>query len=145
MPIPTKPVFDSNPARKNTLDSKIESQTVADLKPVVTSTTDTSRLQEFCERFNVTIDNYNSNIYDVDFGKLIDAFDKSREFLQQKKVARYLSWVVKNYSSIIAGKYDDDPDRKTGINKTIEERQKQTDMLAGMYAKFKEEEDNDET
>lgn len=64
-------------------------------------------LKEFCSLWNVTIDNYSSDIANLDFERLSSAYDRSKKFLQTVPCAKAMSWIVKNANSIYAGKYED--------------------------------------
>lgn len=66
-----------------------------------------SQLNDFCQRWNVTVDGYSPLLAELDFEKLDKAYSDSTKFLQVAPVARTLSWIVKNYASIIAGKFRD--------------------------------------
>lgn len=63
------------------------------------------RLQAFCEKWGIRQDT--TDTHAMDFDKLDTAYRESGKFLQTASVARCLSWIVKNYASIIAGKYKD--------------------------------------
>jgi hypothetical protein len=62
-------------------------------------------LNAFCKKFDVEIDTCSPLIADMDFSKLTAAYVQSPQFLQVTPVCKTLSWVVKNYNSIVAGKY----------------------------------------
>ncbi len=63
------------------------------------------RLQAFCAKWNVQQDT--THLHSMDFDKLDVAYSASVKFLQRQSVARCLSWIDKNYASIVAGKYKD--------------------------------------
>lgn len=65
------------------------------------------RFKAFCEKWNVSIDNYSTSITELDFEKLDKAYSESKKFLQVSSVARTISWIIKNSASILAGKYKD--------------------------------------
>ena len=50
-------------------------------------------------------DTHSMNFFD--FERLDAAYRESSKFLQSTSVTRCLSWIVKNYASIVAGKYKD--------------------------------------
>lgn len=66
-------------------------------------------LESFCQKFDIQIDTNSSYIAEMDFDKLSQAYDESKTFLQNRAFAKCLSWIVKYYDSIIAGKYKDKP------------------------------------
>lgn len=80
-----------------------------DLKELTSSKTEDFQKQfdEFVERWNITVDSNSPFLKDFDFDKLGEAYERSTKFLQQTPVAKFLSWIVKNYTSIIKGKYSD--------------------------------------
>lgn len=59
----------------------------------------------FCETYGIATDAKPPP--DVDFEKLSEAYSESKSFLQNRAFAKHLSWIVKNYSKIIAGDYKD--------------------------------------
>lgn len=59
----------------------------------------------FCGTYGITTDAKPPP--DIDFEKLSEAYSKSKSFLQNRAFAKHLSWIVKNYSKIIAGDYKD--------------------------------------
>ena len=65
------------------------------------------QLRSFCKKFGVEIDTNSSYVADMDFAELSKAYADSRFFLQNRVFAKYLSWIVKNYESIVCGKYKD--------------------------------------
>lgn len=71
----------------------------------INSVCNNDRLQGFCKKWNVQNDT--TLTQELDFEQLDLAYSESSKFLQSKPVARWLSWVVKNYSAIVAGKYKD--------------------------------------
>lgn len=70
---------------------------------------DVERLRAFCEKWDISIDTNSSYILNLDFEKLDKAYAESISFLQNRPFAKTLSWIVKNQSSIIAGKYKELP------------------------------------
>lgn len=81
------------------------------------------RLNEFCNKWQVKIDNYSPLLADLDFEKLDTAYLESAKFLQVAPVARCISWVIKNAVSIYNGKYKDKP-TGGGDNNSGETKQK---------------------
>lgn len=65
------------------------------------------QFEKFRRRWNISVDSCSPLIRDFDFDKLNQAYERSAKWLQRYSTFRCLSWIVKNYSSIIAGKYDD--------------------------------------
>lgn len=61
----------------------------------------------FTQRWSIAVDSFSPLIRDFDFDKLSHAYERSGKFLQCYPTYKCLSWIVKNYASIIAGKYDD--------------------------------------
>ena len=64
-----------------------------------------SKLNAFTAKWGVVIDGYNSKLAEVDFDALDKAFEKSPDFLQTQPPCKAMSWVLRNYAQIIAGKY----------------------------------------
>ena len=90
-----------------------------------------SDLQVFCERYSISMDTCSPLIADMDLHLLIQAFEKSKQFLQVRRCARFLSWVVKNYQSIIQGKYEDEDNPTIRVKQSAHERG--TDILKTLY------------
>lgn len=65
------------------------------------------QFDDFVNRWGISIDSNSPFIRDFDFGKLNAAYERSTKFLQADQLPKFLSWIVKNYSSIIKGKYND--------------------------------------
>lgn len=65
------------------------------------------QFEKFRRRWNISVDSCSPLIRDFDFDKLNQSYERSAKWLQRYSTFRCLSWIVKNYSSIIAGKYDD--------------------------------------
>ena len=63
------------------------------------------KVRAFCEKWNVKQDTTDTR--GIDFELLDVAYSESGKFLQSKPIARCLSWIVKNYVLITAGKYKD--------------------------------------
>lgn len=64
--------------------------------------------EEFCKRYQITDDlKDDTHTEELDFGALDWAYSKSVKWLQKSPASKCLSFVVKNYASIIAGKYED--------------------------------------
>lgn len=61
----------------------------------------------FCKKWNIATDNYSPLLSEFDFKKLDTAYSESAKFLQVAPVTQTLSWICKNYQSIISGKYKD--------------------------------------
>ena len=61
----------------------------------------------FTRRWGIAVDSCSPLIRDFDFDKLNKAYERSSKFLQERPVAKCLSWIVKNYASVINGKYAD--------------------------------------
>lgn len=74
------------------------------------------RFHSFCNNWGIATDNYSPLMSEIDFDKLDKAYSESATFLQVAPVAQTLSWITKNYQSIIAGKYKD---RKGGGNRAL--------------------------
>ncbi|MDE6504847.1 MAG: hypothetical protein K2L42_03155 [Clostridia bacterium] len=99
-----------------------------------------SQLNDFCQRWNVTVDGYSPLLAELDFEKLDKAYSESTKFLQVAPVARTLSWIVKNVASIYAGKYKDKsvaqkPKKQGGI----------IDSWRALHDKYEREENGDDT
>ena len=92
-------------------------------------------LQGFCERFNIAVDGYDATLQDIDFGKLTERYESSKTFLQDKPPAKSLKWICKNYTAILAGKYDDFEDKPASKKATAHERG--TDILKGVFDSLK--------
>lgn len=81
-----------------------------ELKELPSSTVDkdfSKRFSAFVNRWNIEVDTNSPFLADFDYKKLNEAFSKSEKFLQRYSSYKFLSWIVKNYNSIIKGKYDD--------------------------------------
>ncbi len=64
--------------------------------------------EEFCKRYQITDDlKDDTHTEELDFGALDWAYSKSVKWLQKSPASKCLSFVVKNYASIVAGKYED--------------------------------------
>lgn len=90
-----------------------------------------SDLQVFCERYGISIDTCSPLIAEMNFQLLTQSFETSKQFLQVRRCARFLSWVVKNYQSIIQGKYEDEDKLTTSARQSAHERG--TDILKTLY------------
>lgn len=82
----------------------------------------------FFEHWNVTTDDLTGReagaLSYMDFEKLNAAMEKSKSFLQTDKIARYITFYIRNYKRIIAGYYDDDkhnPSKSTSKSKNAAE------------------------
>lgn len=64
----------------------------------------------FCKAFAVTDDDTTTG--GIDFDALSKAYSASAKFLQTHPAARRMSWIVKHYAEIIAGKYTDFAEQK---------------------------------
>lgn len=81
-----------------------------ELKELPSRTVDedfSKRFSAFVNRWNIEVDTNSPLLADFDYEKLDEAFSKSEKFLQRYSSYKFLSWIVKNYNSIIKGKYDD--------------------------------------
>lgn len=136
--VPTKPVF------LNDTESKEFPQTEPVMQlPEIKSSFDGDKMSEFCERFNVQVDSYGSALSEIDFDLLTKAYEESPQYLQTSNIARFMSWVVKNYASIIKGKYKLDSKSSTSREQqAIDERRRQNDMMQSLYNKYLSEEDD---
>lgn len=65
------------------------------------------RFTTFVNKWDIEVDVCSPLLQDFDFDKLDDAFAKSAKFLQRYSSYKFLSWIVKHYTSIIKGKYED--------------------------------------
>lgn len=65
----------------------------------------------FCKTYDVTDDDTTTD--GIDFDALSKAYTASEKWLQTKPYARRMSWVVKHYNEIIAGKFTDFAKSKT--------------------------------
>ena len=81
-------------------------------------------------------------IADLDFIKLDKAYSESKTLLQDKEKAPYahtLSWVVKNASSICAGKYKD----RVSISEVRQSaHEKSTEIIKRLFLESLEEEND---
>lgn len=66
-----------------------------------------TRAKKFCDKYHVKIDTHDTHTENLDFDALDRAYAKSAKWLQKSPASLCLSWVVKNYASIVAGKYED--------------------------------------
>lgn len=64
-----------------------------------------TKLNTFTAKWGVVVDTYNSKLAEVDFDALDKAFEKSPDFLQTQPPCKTMSWVLRNYAQIVAGKY----------------------------------------
>ena len=77
-----------------------------------------TELGSFCQKYGIYIDVCVSYLDDFDFALLDKAYAESKTYLQDKDnhpFAQTLSWIVKNYASIISGKFRDK--KSAGKNK----------------------------
>lgn len=65
------------------------------------------KYKSFVRYWGIKEDNYNPRIAEFDFNELHRMYQNSEKFLQVTPCCRVLSWIVKNYDSIIAGKFSD--------------------------------------
>lgn len=72
---------------------------------VVVCNARTRAREAFCKAYAVTDDDTTTT--DIDFDALSKAYSESSKWLQKKQHARRLSWAVKHYAEIVAGKYAD--------------------------------------
>ena len=63
--------------------------------------------EDFINRWGIEVDTCSPFIHDFDFNLLNAAYERSTKFLQADTLPKFLSWIVKNYTSIIKGKYND--------------------------------------
>lgn len=66
----------------------------------------------FVKRWNIKQDSNSPFLVDFDYAKLNKAYEESSKWLQCTDVCLFLSWIVKNYTSIIEGKYKDRPPKQ---------------------------------
>lgn len=98
-------------------------------------------LNSFCQKYGIYKDVCSPYLYDFDFDRLNMAYSESKSFLQNKDeypFTQTLSWIVKNYASILAGKYRDRKSsgkHKGGI----------IDGWQALHDKYLEEEGDDDT
>ena len=100
------------------------------------------RLNRFCEKWNIAKDTCHPYLDDIDFDLLDKAYAESKTLLQDTEKAPYahtLSWIVKNYRSIIANKYKDRPPSKKSGKSAHE---KGTDILKTLFNESLGEEDD---
>lgn len=90
-------------------------------------------LNAFCQRWNVKIDNYSPLMAELDFEKLNTAFSESTKFLQVAPIARMITWIIKNASSIYAGKYKDKPETTDRKSVKQSEHERGTDILKKLF------------
>ena len=91
-----------------------------ELKELPSKTIDedfSKRFSAFVNRWNIEVDTNSPLLADFDYGKLDEAFSKSAKFLQRYSSYKFLSWIVKNYNSIIKGKYDDHKKEEGAVSK----------------------------
>lgn len=99
-----------------------------------------SKFNSFCSKYGIGIDSNSPFIADFDFDLLDKAYSESTTYLQDKDkypAAHTLSWIVRNYQSIIIGKYKD---KKKAVPK-----KSALDGWQAMYEKYSNEDDEDET
>lgn len=100
------------------------------------------RLNEFCKEYGVKMDDYSPYLADLDFEKLNTAYSQSKKFLQVHPCARSISWIIKKYTSIIAGKYKDKAITPRSSRMTARERG--SEILDDLYNQLSDVEANDE-
>lgn len=101
-------------------------------------------LKEFCTEYGVEVDDYSGYLRDIDFIRLSTAYAQSKKFLQIHPLARTTSWIIKNYASILAGKYKDKETAAFKGNKTSSSHERGTEILGNLYNQLANEEvDND--
>lgn len=99
-------IFITHTARMREDDSSRSEE----LKELPSRTVDkdfSKRFSAFVNRWNIEVDTNSPLLADFDYEKLNEAFSKSEKFLQRYSSYKFLSWIIKNYNSIIKGKYDD--------------------------------------
>ena len=99
----------------------------------------------FCERWNISVDTCSSYMNDFDFDKLNKAFEESPNYLQNADAAPWahtISGIIKNLSSIYAGKYKDkvnvsgtysSMNKGKSISFKAAERQRTFEILKSLY------------
>lgn len=103
-------------------------------------------LNEFCEEYGVTIDSCSSYLDGIDFMKLSTAYSQSKKFLQVHPIAKSLAWIIKNYASILAGKYKDKEIADRRSSRTDVARETGSAILDNLYSQLSDlEEDDDKT
>lgn len=90
-------------------------------------------LKEFCTEYGVKVDEYSGYLFDIDFIRLSTAYAQSKKFLQIHPLARTTSWIIKNYASILAGKYKDKGNSALKGNKTSSSHERGTEILGSLY------------
>lgn len=89
--------------------SKKKSDDAMELKS--NSSFDRTGFDEFVSRFNIQVDNYDrATMSQTEFTALTMAYENSTNFLQrydEHPMCQFMSWICKNYKSIVMGKYRD--------------------------------------
>lgn len=68
----------------------------------------TAHAKEFCTKYGIAVDTpKDTHTENLDFRALDTAYSKSSKFLQKCASSLRLSWIVKNYDTILSGKFDD--------------------------------------
>lgn len=107
---PNKKYINENNITHTARTREDDSLHLEELKELPSKTIDedfSKRFSAFVTRWNIEVDTNSPLLADFDYGKLDEAFSKSEKFLQRYSSYKFLSWIVKNYNSIIKGKYDD--------------------------------------
>lgn len=103
---------------------------------VVVCNARTRAREAFCKAYAVTDDDTTTT--DIDFDALSKAYSESSKWLQKKPHARRLSWAVKNYTEIIAGKYADFECPTPFVPAKRDEAQIAKDMAADKASELKQ-------
>lgn len=94
----------------------------------------TNLMEYFFSHWNVRTDDLTGReagaLGSMDFNKLNAAMEKSKTFLQTDKIARYITFYIRNYKRIIAGYYDDDKHEPSKGKNTSEPTKHLYDMEA---------------
>ena len=99
----------NNTHTARTREGELSQSEEEDLKelPSLNSKEFQEQFNTFTRRWDIVVDSCSPLLRDFDFDKLNQAYERSGKFLQCYPTYKCLSWIVKNYASIIVGKYDD--------------------------------------
>lgn len=99
----------NNTHTAHTREGELSQSEEEDLKelPSLNSKEFQEQFNTFTRRWGIVVDSCSPLLRDFDFDKLNQAYERSGKFLQCYPTYKCLSWIVKNYASIIVGKYDD--------------------------------------
>lgn len=94
-----------------TVTPKVTTELDIDKEIDIETTVVVNAREAFCKAYGVTADDTTTD--GIDFETLGRAYSKSTKFLQKHPAAKRLSWIIKHYDEIIAGKYTDFSGNKT--------------------------------